>query len=179
MESEDLLAELMLCAAEKGWTMMQHLGIEEIEPMFEQASDAVERGMSGKAGSKRKTEYAARKMAYSRLCQEFTYYYYVGAYKVFFDHKNYLGEPVDWKVSLSPRLVKHMVQRDKLDTSCFVILDKDVNLAFASGNELSKTVGPGRMLRLKSQIPSTSKWTPVVVPMEIFSTSDPFPDHRP
>lgn len=170
----------MSCAAEQGWSMMTHQAIREIEPMFESAADAVERGnVGGGAGSKEKIEYAARKMAYSPLCQEFTYYYYIGEYKVFYDHLNYLKEPVDWKVSISPRLVKHMVQRDKLETACFVILDKNVNLSFSTGKQVSDAVGPGRMIRLKSNIPSTSKWTPIVVPMEIFSDVDPFPDHRP
>jgi len=172
------LAEFMSCAQERGWDMMHHESVYEIEPMFEVASEAVERGMSGHAGSKRKTEYAARKMAYSPLMQEFTYYYYVGAYKVFFDHKNYLGEPVDWKVSISPRLVKHMVQRNKLETACFVILDKNVNLSFSPGKAIVDAVGPGKMIRLKSNIPSTSKWTPIVVPLDIFKPEDPFPDHR-
>ena len=178
MQAEELLETFMECATERGWSMMTHQGIREIEPMFEKASDAVERGYSNKAGSKEKLEYAARKMAYSPLQQEFTYYYYVGDYEVFYDHLNYLGTPVNWKVSLSPRLVKHMVQRDKYDTACFVILDRELNLAFATGMKVVEAIGPGKMVRLKSLIPSTSKWTRLNVPYEIFSNDDPFPDNR-
>ena len=173
LEAEDLLSELVGYAQENGWTLMQHQVIREIEPMYQLASEG-----GSQAGMKEKVEYAARKMAYSPLQQEFTYYYYCGQYKVFYDHLNYLKEPVDWKVSLSPRLIKHMVQRDKLDTACFVILDKDVNLSFSTGKAIADAIGPGRLVRLKSNIPMTSKWTPMIVPMGIFSNSDPFPDSR-
>jgi len=167
MQAEALLQEIVSQSADRGWRLTTHEAIKTVSPAFDKASEGV--------GFKDLTEYAVRKMAFSPLCQEFCYYYYVGDHKIW--HKNRVGHfpPHISMVSLSPRLVKHMLARNKPEFSCFAILNADMNLAFLGCNDLAKAVGPGILMSLRTKAVSLPY---INVALAAFSEQDPFPDYR-
>ena len=168
MNAEDLLSEFVGCAQEWGWKLTTHEAIRTVVPSFDKASEG--------NGSKEIVEYAARKMAFSPLCQEFTYYYYIGDHQIWHKHKNYLDYVTESMVSVSPHLVKHILQRNKLDTACLVILNQDMNLAFISAKDLMGQIGPGIVVRLRHGVGQLLQ--KLNVSLKAFTTEDPFPDHR-
>jgi hypothetical protein len=169
LDAELLLEAFVDYAQEKEWKLTTHEAVRTVIPTFDKASEAG-------AGSKEVVEYAARKMAFSPLCQEFTYYYYVGNHEIWHKHRNYLGYVTESMVNLSPNLVSHMLRRDKVDTACFVILNADANLAFISAKDLIGQIGPGILVRLKNGVGTPIK--SLNVSLKAFSVQDPYPDHR-
>jgi hypothetical protein len=167
MDVEEVLSELVSYAHEHGWDLTTHEAIRTVRPCFDKASEGL--------GSKETVEYAVRKMAYSSLCQEFTYYYYLGEHKIWHKHKDYLGHVTESMVSISPPVVSHIMQRNKLDTACLVILNADANIAFMDAKTLFEEIGPGRLVRLRRLGTLMQKLN---VPLNKFTTEDPYPDHR-
>jgi hypothetical protein len=158
-------------ALKKGWKLLTHIPIVSVVPTQNEHPLT-------------KTEYGVRKRAFTRLCQEVVYTYYVGDFFIWHRHKNYLGYITGSGVSLSSSLVNHMLQRDAARTSCFVIMSMD-GLKYMPGSKLGSSLSISGVFNSlkhaminadneKEQDPSKTK-----VDMKAFTTKDPFPDHNP
>lgn len=126
------------------------------------------------------TEYACRKKAYTLLQQDIIYTYYVGNFHIWHKHRNYLGYVTKSMVTLSPHLIKHMLATARDKISCFVIINADADYAFMHSKDVMKHIGPGILHKIKNVMSfdlTPTKIQNVHVPLNAFTTKDPFPDY--
>lgn len=169
MQADELLEEVVSEGLKQGWKLLTHV------PIRSALASYGERPLI-------KTEYGVRKRAFTRLCQEVVYTYYVGDFWIWHKHKNYLGYVTGSGVSLSSSLVSHMLSRNTEQTSCFVIMTMD-GLKYLPGKKIfsgfslsgiaRKAFNAVREGKIKEDDSRTS------VDLKAFVSKDPYPDYNP
>lgn len=166
MKANELLEEVVAEGLKQGWKLLTHM------PIRSALASYGERPLI-------KTEYGVRKRAFTRLCQEVVYTYFVGDFFIWHKHKNYLGYVTGSGVTLSASLVNHMLSRNMEQTSCFVIMTMD-GLQYLPGKKLFDGLSLSGLAR-KAVRAAKREGNPnkADVDLKAFQPRDPFPDYNP
>lgn len=166
MRANELLEEVVAEGLKQGWKLLTHTPIRTALASYGERPFI-------------KTEYGVRKRAFTRLCQEVIYTYFVGDFHIWHKHKNYLGYVTGSGVALSTSLANHMLSRNMVENSCFVIMTMD-GLQYMPGKKLFGGLSISGLARKairaakKQENPSKTD-----VDLKAFQPRDPFPDFNP